>query len=131
MRQPAKLVRVPKHFVQRNLSKRRKLIDADLSLYNGASPCVQPANNLACKNWMIRSDRILLKKEEKKKGGFQLRTLELARGNNLNVHNALRDHGFRFSINFTESTNRSESESSDFELSCTKTVASPGAAPNR
>ena len=80
---------------------------------------------------MIRSDRILLKKEEKKKGGFQLRTLELARGNNLNVHNALRDHGFRFSINFTESTNRSESESSDFELSCTKTVASPGAAPNR
>jgi len=49
LRRPTKLVRVPKHIVQRNLGRRRKLVVADLAIHNSASPCIQPANNLACK----------------------------------------------------------------------------------
>ena len=63
---PTKLVRVPKHLAQCNLNRRRKLVVADLSVHKGTSPCVQPANNLACKK-MIRSGRILSKMEKEKR----------------------------------------------------------------
>jgi len=58
---------------------------------------------------MTRSDPVLLQ-NKKKEVCFQQRTLEFARGNDLDIHNRLQDYWLRVSINFTESANRSESE---------------------